>query len=213
MYRVSILIAIIVFSISCKTKKQTDKHIDVINMSVEQLIELSKEKQHELNLQYADKDKSPLTAEDFSDFRSLSFYPIDAKYIVKAVFQKNPNPVSFELNTTTERVATYQKYGTMFFEIDGVKCQLPVYQNLELIKKPEFKNHIFAPFTDLTTGGESYGGGRYLDLELPFGEKVLLDFNSAYNPYCAYNHKYSCVIPPEENDLPVAIKAGVKAYH
>jgi uncharacterized protein (DUF1684 family) len=76
----------------------------------------------------------------------------------------------------------------------------------------KYKNHIFVPFTDLTTGSESYGGGRYVDLELPFSDKVIIDFNRAYNPYCAYNHKYSCAIPPEENHLNVAIKAGVKAF-
>ena len=197
-----ILIAIVVFT-SCKTKQTPEQ----------KLINAAKEVQHKLNLEYADKEKSPLTDTDFKKFRSLDFYPVTAKYIIKARFVRNENPVPFELATTTARKPLYQKYGTLFFELDGVKCELPVYQNLESLQPgAKYKNHIFMPFTDLTTGGESYGGGRYIDLELPFASEVLLDFNRAYNPYCAYNHNYSCAIPPEENDLPVAIKAGVKAY-
>ncbi len=197
-----ILVAILVFT-SCKTKQTPEQ----------KLIDAAKEVQHKLNLEYADKEKSPLTDADFKKFRSLNFYPVTAKYIVKARFVRNENPVPFELETTTDRRPMYQKYGTLFFELDGVKCELPVYQNMESLKPgAKYKNHIFAPFTDLTTGGESYGGGRYVDLELPFSSEVLLDFNRAYNPYCAYNHNYSCAIPPEENNLPVAIKAGVKAY-
>jgi len=177
------------------------------------LLDKAKEAQYELNIQYADKEKSPLTDADFKDFRNLDFYPIDLKYIIETTFVKNEFPVPFEMATTTDRKPIYQKYGTLYFELDGVKCELPVYQNMAENIPEEYKNHIFVPFTDLTTGEESYGGGRYVDLELPFDSMVILDFNSAYNPYCAYNHKYSCAVPPKENDLQVAIKAGVKAFH
>ena len=178
-------------------------------------LEASKDVQHELNLHYADKEKSPLTDKDYKKFRSLDFFPIDLKYIVKAAFVQNDFPVSFELATTTDRKPVYQRYGTLFFNLDSVKCELPVYQNVTFIdhENEEYRKHLFVPFTDLTNGNESYGGGRYVDLELPLDPEVLLDFNRAYNPYCAYNHKYSCVIPPKENDLKVAIKAGVKAFH
>ncbi len=75
---------------------------------------------------------------------------------------------------------------------------------------PTYKNYLFLPFTDLTSGEESYGGGRYIDLETTdiFNNKVIIDFNKAYNPYCAYASGYNCPIPPRENDLPVAVKAG-----
>ena len=178
-------------------------------------LEASKDVQHELNLHYADKEKSPLMKKDFKKFRSLDFFPIELKYIVKANFVKNEFPVPFELATTTDRKPVYQKYGTLYFELDGVKCELPVYQNISFIdhENEEYRKHLFVPFTDLTNNNESYGGGRYVDLDLPLDPEVTIDFNRAYNPYCAYNHKYSCVIPPKENDLPVAIKAGVKAFH
>ena len=197
-----ILVVLLVF-ISCKTKQTPEQ----------EAVNAAKEVQHKLNLQYADKKKSPLTDADFKKFRSLDFYPVAAKYIITTKFVRNDNPVPFELATTTDRKPMYQKYGTLFFTLDGVACELSVYQNMESLKPgAKYKNHIFVPFTDLTTGGESYGGGRYVDLELPFTSEVIVDFNRAYNPYCAYNDKYSCVIPPEENDLPVAIKAGVKAF-
>ncbi len=175
-------------------------------------LESAKEVQNKLNVQYADKKVSPLTDEDFNGFQSLDFFSIDLKYIIKANFIKNAFPIPFEMETNTDRRPIYKKYGTLYFEIDGVKCELPVYQNDSPNIKEEYKNHIFLPFTDLTNGKESYGGGRYIDLELPFESEVLVDFNTAYNPYCAYNHKYSCVISPEKNNLKVAIKAGVKDF-
>ncbi len=176
-------------------------------------LDTAQDAQYKLNLQYADKEESPLTDADFEVFRSLDFYPIDLKFIVKADFVKNEFPVPFEMATTTDRKPIYQKYGSLYFTLDGVACELPVYQNMAENIPEEYKNHIFVPFTDLTTGKESYGGGRYVDLELPFDSTVIIDFNSAYNPYCAYNHKYSCAVPPKENDLKVFIKAGVKAFY
>jgi len=193
------------FLISCEDKKPTKEQLAQL--------EVAKEKQQELNVQYADKEKSPLTAEDFHKFESLEFFPVELQYIVKASFIQNDFPVPFEMATSTDRRPVYQKYGSLYFIIDDVKCELPVYQSLSLTQKEEYKNYLFVPFTDLTNGKDTYGGGRYLDLELPLQEEVVLDFNRAYNPYCAYNHKYSCVIPPKENDLKVAIKAGVKAFH
>ena len=170
-----------------------------------------------LNGDFSDKEKTPLTETDLKVFikekKGLDFYPIDLKYRVMATFERNQYPIPFEMQTTTDRKPRYQKYGVLHFEMDGVKCQLTVYQNLDLMKKPEYKNYLFIPFTDKTNGVESYGGGRYLDLEGPLTSRVVLDFNKAYNPSCAYNAKYSCPIPPKENTLKVEIKAGVKKFH
>ncbi len=199
------LLSILILIISCSQPAITKEQ--------QAQLEAAKVVQHELNLQYADKEKSPLTEEDFITFKSLDFFPIDLKYIVKASFIQNDFPVPFEMATSTERKPMYQKHGSLYFKIDDVKCELPVYQSLSLTQKEEYKNYLFVPFTDLTNAKETYGGGRYLDLELPLDSQVILDFNRAYNPYCAYNHKYSCVIPPKENNLEVAIKAGVKAFH
>lgn len=169
--------------------------------------------QNKLNNEFLNREKSPLTQEDFIAFKGLNFFKLDLKYRIKATFIKNQFPVPFSMLTTTERKPLYQKYGTLHFVIDGIKCELTVFQNLDLMKKEEYKNYLFVPFTDPTNGNETYGGGRYLDLELPLTNQVLLDFNQSYNPYCAYNGKYSCPIVPKENNLQAVIKAGVLKYH
>lgn len=129
----------------------------------------------------------------------------------KLIKAKNEKP--FEMKTSTSRKPKYIRYGTVFFTIDGVAMQLNVYQDVELSKSDKYKNHLFLPFSDLTCGKDSYIGGRYIDLEIPKGNTIEIDFNQSYNPYCAYNHKYSCPIVPLENDLNIAIKAGVKTFH
>lgn len=88
-----------------------------------------------------------------------------------------------------------------------------MYQNLDLIKKPGFKDYLFLPFTDMTCGDESYLGGRYIDMKMPTSKWITIDFNKAYNPYCVYNDNYSCPIVPSENHLDIEIKAGVKKFH
>ena len=165
----------------------------------------------ELNKQYADRNESPLTDEDFQTFRSLDFYPPNLDYRVKARFELNGYPIPMEFSTTTDRKPVYQKYGTLYFKINGKNCQLSVYESVDNGKEgTPTESFMFIPFTDLTNGDETYGGGRYMDFEAPTTEEIILDFNKNYNPYCAYNHDYSCTIPPKENNLQVAIKAGVK---
>jgi hypothetical protein len=100
----------------------------------------------------------------------------------------------------------------VYFSIGKTDYQLEIYQDPSLFAEEKFKNHLFLPFTDLTNGIQSYTGGRYIDLKIPEGDSILVDFNKAYNPYCAYNKKYSCPIVPEVNRLEVAILAGVKAF-
>lgn len=169
--------------------------------------------QDNLNKSFADSLSSPLLEKDLKEFKGLDFYPIDEKYIVKAKFKKSKNQKAFEMKTSTERLPKYIKYGEISFVLNGEKCKLNVYQNLELIKRKEYKNYLFLPFSDLTSGNETYIGGRYLDLEIPLGNSIIIDFNKAYNPYCAYNYKYSCPLVPLENDLKTAVKAGVKKFH
>jgi uncharacterized protein (DUF1684 family) len=88
-----------------------------------------------------------------------------------------------------------------------------VYQNIDLIKKSGYDDYLFLPFSDLTCGKESYIGGRYVDVRIQKGTIWTIDFNKAYNPYCAYNYEYSCPIVPLENDLDIEILAGVKKFH
>ena len=103
--------------------------------------------------------------------------------------------------------------GTLHFTLNGTDEQLTVFQNIDLSRLEDYRNYLFVPFTDLTNGEQTYGGGRYLDLEGPLGDTVELDFNRAYNPYCAYGGRYSCPIPPQENHLEVSVEAGVLKHH
>jgi len=167
--------------------------------------------QDELNSEFASKDKSPLT--DRKDFKSLDFFAPNADFYVVADFKRTESEKPFKMKTSTDRTPVYVKYGELSFELKGRKFKLNVYQNTELTKKKGFEDYLFLPFSDLTSGRETYIGGRYIDVKIPAGDKMAIDFNTAYNPYCAYNHKYSCPIVPLENDLDIEVGAGVKKFH
>lgn len=175
--------------------------------------ETSKEFQETLNREYGNREESPLTEEDFKTFKGLDFYPINEKFIVEAQFTRTPNEKVFKMKTSTTRLPEYVKYGELSFSIDGKNFKLNLYQNIDLTKKEGYEDYLFLPFSDLTCGKESYIGGRYIDMRIPKTNTVTIDFNKAYNPYCAYNHKYSCPIVPLENDLDIEILAGVKKFH
>ncbi len=168
--------------------------------------------QKHLNIEFANPEESPLTSEDIKKFKALEFFKIDTTFVIEAEFVRTPYESSFSMPTTTDRMPIYVKYGEAYFELEGQSFKLNIYQNQELITKAEYVDYLFIPFTDATNGETSYGGGRYLDLRIPTGKTITLNFNKSYNPYCAYNGKYSCPIPPSENDISVAILAGVKAY-
>jgi len=169
--------------------------------------------QKELNSEYADAETSPLMAEDLAVFKTLDFYPINEKFFVTAKFIRTADEKPFEMKTSTDRKPLYLKFGEAHFMIDGKSFKLNIYKNIELSKKEEYKDYLFLPFSDLTSGNESYIGGKYSDMKTPKGETIVIDFNTSYNPYCAYNHKYSCPKVPLENDLSIEIKAGVKKFH
>jgi len=168
--------------------------------------------QQKLNKEFANKEESPLTEEDFKTFKSLDFFPIDTTYIVEAKLNFIKNSKSFGMKTTTDRLPVYKLYAIATFKIKGVEYNLEIYQNQKLILTTDYEDYLFLPFTDKTNAVTSYGGGRYIDLKIPEGNTTIINFNKAYNPYCAYNHKYSCPIPPKSNQLNVEINAGVKAY-
>ena len=173
----------------------------------------AKKYQQELYKEYADSKTSPLEAKDLATFKSLDFYPVSEKYFVIAKLVRTPKEKAFKMATSTDRQPLFKKYGEVHFEIDGKKCKLNVYQDVEFSKNPKYKNDLFLPFFDETSGKESYIGGKYIDLKIPKGNTIAIDFNTSYNPYCAYSHRYSCPRVPLENDLKVAIRAGVKKFH
>jgi uncharacterized protein (DUF1684 family) len=151
------------------------------------------------------------------DFKAIPFFDIDLKYSVKAKLVPTKDAEVFELPTSSGKTKKYKEYGTITFSLEGQQYSLKVYQSQDLIKRAGFEDHLFLPFRDATNEKETYGGGRYIDLKIPKKDNLIIDFNKAYNPYCAYNaFDYNCPIVPIENKLPVEIRAGVKyddIYH
>tara|TARA_R110002049_G_scaffold85844_5_gene218264 strand:+ start:201 stop:806 length:606 start_codon:yes stop_codon:yes gene_type:complete len=168
--------------------------------------------QRELNAEYKDASTSPLKSKDRKNFEGLEFFKVDSSYVVTATLKRTPDSQWFNMKTTTDRVSKERVYGILYFELKGNSYKLNIYQGQELMNEADRKDYLFLPFSDETNGLESYGGGRYIDTRIPEGDTMIIDFNKAYNPYCAYNEKYSCPIVPRENYLKTRIEAGVKAF-
>ena len=168
--------------------------------------------QSTLNEEYRNPETSPLPDKYRKDFNGLEFFSPDTNFRVVADFTRTPEAVPFMMPTTTDRKSREVVYGIASFLIRGKRFELEIYQNEELMLQEGYEDYLFLPFLDETNGKESYTGGRYIDLAIPSGSSILIDFNKAYNPYCAYNKKYSCPIVPKVNQLNTAVLAGVKAF-
>lgn len=168
--------------------------------------------QNKLIKDYGNKNSSPLDYKDLKSFESLPFFAIDKNYKVLATLELTPKAPLFVINTSTDRKPLYQQYAIARFVLNGFDYKLSIYQSQESKYNPQYKDYLFLPFKDLTNGNETYDGGRYIDVFISdiVNNQMIIDFNKAYNPYCAYSYKYSCPVPPIENHLDVAIKAGVK---
>lgn len=144
----------------------------------------------------------------------LRFFAPDSTYRVVARFERTTDAEPFEMPTTNGETKTYVAYGRVTFDLRGQTHTLTVYRNLQLARLPSYRDYVFIPFRDATSGQTTYGGGRYLDLRTSDVQAgtLRLDFNKAYNPYCAYADGFACPIPPRENTLRVPIEAGEQAY-
>lgn len=148
--------------------------------------------------------QSPLTGDQKDKFEGLRYFPENDDLRFELEIDEFDEQDEIRIQTNTGEVQTYTRYGEVKFEVDGEPAKLTVYEN---------ENGFFLPFADALAGNETYGAGRYLDPhELP-GGKLLLDFNMAYNPYCAYNENWSCPLTPPENRLDVPIRAGEKVFN
>jgi len=166
--------------------------------------------QEGLNAEYLNPKETPLRGDHFKNFKGHPFFPFDPKYRVNATWVKTENSKPFDLPTSSGKTKSYREYGKASFDLDGKKYTLTVYQSLDLMKQKKYKNYLFLPFRDATNEKETYGGGKYMDLTIHEGNTIVLDFNKSYQPFCAYNaYDYNCPIIPEENRLPVEIRAGV----
>lgn len=203
----SLLILVILFA-SIAAEAQTEVGFD----RSEYISKIRKDRQQK-DYEMLNDDKSPILAEEKVTFTKLNYYKPDVEFRKEAGFTRFDQATHFLMKTSTARLPEYSIYGVLNFNHMGITYSLNVYQNIELVKKPGFEKHLFIPFNDETNGNETYGGGRFLDLTETGADTLILDFNLAYNPYCAYNHKYSCPIPPEENNLKIEVKAGEKKWH
>ncbi len=156
--------------------------------------------------------KSPLTTMQQRNFRALEYYPVDSTYQVTAELIPFQDTQVVKMPYTNGESKKYMKYATLKFPLKGEKRALIAYQNMEFQDDPELKDQLFLPFKDHTNDEATYGGGRYIDLKKTNKDSIIIDFNNAYNPYCAYNKNYACPIPPNENLLDLKVKAGERKY-
>jgi uncharacterized protein len=151
---------------------------------------------------------SPIPLGERSSFKGLNYFPPDESYRVTSKLERFDAPTPIMMGTSTRTRQAYVRYGALTFKLEGRIIRLIVYKSAE----DPYARSLFVPFSDQTSGHETYGAGRYLDIEEHGGVDYILDFNTAYNPYCAYSGEYTCPIAPVENRLPVKILAGEKNY-
>ena len=155
--------------------------------------------------------RSPLTPADKKKFKALEYFPFNSAYyflgpIERYILHIN-DPKYYATFLTNKGVnKRYIRYGKFHFNVDGKDYIIEVYKSI-------LSDNLFIPFKDLTNGKETYEAGRYIDAEILTGYRMVLDFNMAYHPSCAYNNKFTCAIPPKENYLNVEIKAGEKHFN
>ena len=154
--------------------------------------------------------RSPLAPKDRRNFKGLRYYPFNPKYTFSGQIERyilhidNPKYyATFLTNKGTNK--RYLRYGKFHFKLDGKEYMLEIYKSI-------LSDTLLIPFKDMTNGKETYDGGRYIDAEILPGYRMMLDFNMAYHPSCAYNEKFICVLPPRENTLEIEIKAGEKNF-
>ena len=148
--------------------------------------------------------QSPLMPEQQEEFEGLQYFPENAELRLTATVEPFPEQEEITMGTSTGGTRRYTRYGRFQFTVDGQAAELTIYQA---------GHGFFLPFVDALAGKETFGAGRYLEPEPLDDTRFLVDFNLAYNPYCAYNEQWSCPITPPENRLSVPIRAGEKLYH
>ena len=162
----------------------------------------------EKNRFFAADWQSPIPPQERSKFTGLTYYPPDPSYMFALTLFEHKDKQVIQIEDTGGNLRNFLRWGEFRFNISGEDCVLQAY------KSAPSEMRLFVPFRDATSGKETYGAGRYIDLDYEIDKtsdgKWILDFNKAYNPYCAYNHKYSCPIPPDDDYFDMEILAGCK---
>lgn len=157
---------------------------------------------------FGSSDDSPIPHGERHSFIGLDYFEPDERYRLSLNLHRYADPLVVTMVTSKGTQQRFHRYGYFEFEMQGKRVQLQAYRSAERADE-----HLFVPFRDGTSGKESYGASRYIDLDLSPGDSYILDFNKAYNPYCAYSDDYVCPLPPRENSLDVELRAGEKKYH
>jgi len=202
LYHVVLVLCIVAMITACEEENAMQENV----FDAQALIE-SREQKDEA---FRNIDQSPLSTNDIASFSGLHYYEPNEELAVEAVFVKADKQDTFLMPTSTSELRQTFKIGTFEFMIDGKKQKLNAYGFVSTANSDE----LFVPFKDVTSGVDTYGAGRYLNVErLSDDSAYILDFNEAYNPYCAYNDAFSCPLVPKENVLNVRIEAGEKRWH
>lgn len=198
--RIILILAVVLSVAACQNEETT-------TMDSTQFSDLLKMREEKDNY-FRNDPQSPIPLEEREGFEGLNYYAPDSAYIVNARFEAAASADTFLMQTTSDDIRKTVKAGTFIFTINGQEGRLAAYQFVG-------KEHssYFVPFKDATNRSETYPTGRYLDIDIAADNSYVLDFNLAYNPYCAYNENYSCPLVPAENELPFAIKAGERSWH
>jgi len=192
-----ILSCILFLTIACNGNKLSNEYLAQIGAH-----------RTKLNQEFFNAATSPIDSTVRINFKGLLFFPASEKFMVEAklVYIKNAEP--FNLQHSHNKSKPYKNFAIASFNLNGKLFKLMLMEQVN--KKAGYENYIILPFTDLTNGQTTYTGGRYLEFTKPETDKLLIDFNYAFNPYCAYNDKFTCPVPPKENHLPIKIEAGMK---
>lgn len=197
-------IFILLLSFSCSTQNSLNPRTEKERANVDILIF-----QKELINEWNNPEKTPLKADEKDNFQGIHFFPVDLNYRIHADFTPIKEGTTHPFPTSANKIKYYKEYGKINFILHSESFELTLYQSDPPIEG--YETSLFLPFMDETNGETTYGGGRYLDLEISDikNKKVWIDFNQAYNPYCAYSSHYNCPIPPANNYLETEVKAGV----
>jgi hypothetical protein len=204
---VSILFAIIILSLAQGIPTPAEgRDQNEIKLEEQRVLEWRRER----NAFLKDHGRSPLLPQDKKDFKGIKCYPFDAQYFFSGQIERTVlhinNPKYYATFLTNKGTSKrYIRYGKFHFTLNGRDYTIEIYKSI-------LSDNLFIPFKDKTNGRETYEGGRYVEAEILPGYKIILDFNTAYNPSCAYNDKFVCVIPPKENILDIEIRAGEKNF-
>jgi uncharacterized protein len=169
-------------------------------MSESELTRFRGEKDHV----FSHDPNSPLTPEQRPSFKGLAYFDENPGLVIHASVDRAVEPGEVSMATSAGDEQVYQRYGVVRFSVDGQPAEVTLYAS-------DDSDELFIPFRDATSGKETYGAGRYLELHA-HGDDVTIDFNYAYNPNCAYDPSWSCPLPPPENWLKVPIRAGEKTF-